>query len=117
MLEKPFQSQQELDKLVEGAIKHDQAKPSMQLLPTASLQAIAEVLDFGAKKYAAHNWRKGMDWSRLLGAAMRHLTSFNDGEDKDPESGLSHLAHLGCCVLFLLEYEKKGLGTDDRYKP
>lgn len=98
------------------AVKHDQAKPGMALLPTSSLVSIAEVLDFGARKYAAHNWRKGMDWSRLLGSALRHLTSYNDGEDKDSESGLSHLAHLGCCVLFLLEYENKKLGKDDRYK-
>lgn len=63
----------------------------------------------------AHNWRQGFNWSRLYGAALRHLTAHLDGEDKDPESGLSHLAHLGCCVMFLLEHEAKGLGKDDRY--
>jgi hypothetical protein len=88
----------------------------MDLLPTASLKAIAEVLTFGAKKYDAHNWRGGIEYSRLIGAAMRHLTAYNDGEDADPESGLSHLAHLGCCVLFLLEQEAKGTGQDDRYR-
>jgi len=97
--------------------KHDQEKPRTDLLPTAPLFAIAEVLGFGAKKYAAHNWRGGIEYSRLIGAAMRHLLAFNDGEDTDPESGLSHLAHLGCCVLFLLEQEAKGTGLDDRYKP
>lgn len=89
----------------------------MELLPTVPLRAIAEVLTFGAKKYDAHNWRGGIEYSRLIGAALRHLTAYNDGEDKDPESGLSHLAHLGCCVLFLLEQENKGTGLDDRYRP
>jgi hypothetical protein len=86
------------------------------LLPTAPIRAIAEVLTFGAKKYDAHNWRGGLEYSRLIGAAYRHLSAYNDGEDKDPETGLSHLAHLGCCVLFLLEQEAKGTGQDDRYR-
>lgn len=97
------------------AIKADGDKIRTDLLPVGPMLAIAEVLTFGAKKYADHNWRKGFKWSRLLGAAMRHLFSFLRGEDKDPETGLSHLAHLGCCVMFLLEHEQRGLGEDDRY--
>lgn len=97
--------------------KFDGEKSRMELLPTAPLVAIADVLTFGAKKYDAHNWRGGFDWSRLVGAAYRHLSAFNDGEDIDPESGLPHLAHLGCCTLFLLEHQLKGIGNDDRYKP
>lgn len=97
------------------ALKNDSEKVRMELLSVPALRAISEVLTFGAKKYASHNWRKGFEWSRLYGAALRHLTAHMDGEDTDPESGLSHLAHLGCCVLFLLEHEIDGLGTDDRY--
>lgn len=97
--------------------KFDTGKPRMELLPTQPLLAIARVLSFGAQKYDDHNWRGGFDYSRLIGAAYRHLSAYNDGEDTDPESGLSHLAHLGCCVLFLLEQEAKGTGNDDRYKP
>ena len=69
------------------------------------------------EKYAEHNWRKGFVWSRPLSAAMRHITAFNAGEDKDPESGLSHLAHAACCIMFLLEFEKTHKELDDRYKP
>lgn len=98
------------------AIKADDNKNRVDLLPIGPMLAISEVLTFGAKKYADHNWRKGFKWSRLIGAAMRHLFSFARGEDKDPETGLSHLAHLGCCVMFLLEHEQNKLGTDDRYK-
>ena len=53
---------------------------------------------------------------RPLAAAMRHIMAFNDGEDKDPESGLSHLAHAACCIMFLLEFEKTHPELDDRYK-
>lgn len=98
------------------AMKHDSDKVRLELLSVPALTAIAEVLTFGAKKYADHNWRKGFDWSRLFGAAMRHLFAAMRGEDLDPESGLPHLAHLGCCVMFLLEHYLCKLGRDDRYR-
>lgn len=89
----------------------------MDLLPTAPLTEIAKVLTFGAEKYDAHNWRGGLKQSRLIASALRHLLAYNDGEDNDPESGLPHLAHLGCCVVFMLEQHVKGTGEDDRYRP
>lgn len=95
--------------------KHDTGKLRMDLLSVPALQARAEALAFGAEKYGDFNWRKGFNWSRLYGAALRHLLAHMNGEDKDPESGLSHLAHADCCIMFLLEHEIKGLGTDDRY--
>ncbi len=98
------------------ALKFDQDKLPLNLLSTEALNQISAVLKFGAQKYAAHNWRKGFAWSRPLAAAMRHITAFNNGEDKDPESGLSHLAHAGCCIMFLLEFEKTHQELDDRYK-
>lgn len=98
------------------AIKEDIGKNRLDLLPVGPLEDIAEILTFGAKKYADHNWRNGFKWSRLLGACMRHLFAWSRGEKADPETGKSHLAHAGCCILFLLEHEKRGLGEDDRYK-
>lgn len=100
----------------EAAIKNDGEKPRMDLLPVESLEEIAKVLTFGAKKYSAHNWRNGFSWSRLLGALLRHIFAFMKGEDKDPETGLSHLAHAGCCILFLLWHEQYKKDLDDRYK-
>lgn len=98
-----------------SAIKHDQGKPSMALLPFVSLMEIAKVLDFGAEKYGADNWKQGFAWRRVGSAAMRHLGAWLDGEDNDEESGLSHLAHAGCCILFLLYFKLKNVGKDDRY--
>lgn len=102
---------------VSGALKFDENKPGMSLLSRIALEETAKVMDFGKQKYDAHNWRKGFAWSRPLSAAMRHLMAFNDGEDKDPESGLSHLAHAACCIMFLLEFEKTHKELDDRFKP
>ena len=97
--------------------KFDAGKSPMGLLSTAALTKIAEVLSFGAQKYSAHQWRSGIEWQRLLDAALRHLLAFNDGQDVDEETGLSHLAHLGCCVMFLLEFEETHPELDNRYKP
>jgi hypothetical protein len=99
------------------ALKFDTDKLPLNLLSTEAMNQTAAVLAFGAQKYAAHNWRAGFAWSRPLAAAMRHITAFNDGEDCDPESGLSHLAHAACCIMFLLEFEKTHQHLDDRYKP
>jgi hypothetical protein len=100
-----------------SALKFDDGKLPFHLLSTEAMNQTAAVLAFGAEKYAEHNWRKGFVWSRPLSAAMRHITAFNAGEDKDPESGLSHLAHAACCIMFLLEFEKTHKELDDRYKP
>ena len=96
--------------------KDDQKKPMMSLLPPAGLNEVSKVLTFGANKYGAHNWRRGLTYSRLVSATMRHLNSWNSGTDIDPESGISHLAHAACNLLMLIEYEKLGLGKDDRWR-
>jgi hypothetical protein len=89
----------------------------MGLLPWESLREISKVYHFGALKYSAHNWRKGYPWSWSFDALMRHLSAWWSGESKDPESGMSHLAHAGFHVLSLLWYELTGRGEDDRWKP
>lgn len=97
-------------------VKHDHGKLPYDLVPGEALEEIIKVLQFGAKKYSAHNWCKGMHWSRAWSAVMRHLWAWWRGEDKDPETGLSHLAHAGCGIFFLLWFELHKVGTDDRYK-
>jgi hypothetical protein len=75
---------------------------------------VLAVLEFGAAKYGPRNWEKGMAWHRPYSAAMRHLWAWWMGEDRDQETGLSHLAHALCCIMFLMAYVKRGGGTDDR---
>lgn len=99
-----------------SGVKFDSQKPRMDLLSSSALEGLAQVLTFGASKYAAHNWRQGMDWSRVVAAAYRHLAAFNRGEDFDRESGLPHIDHLACCVMFLSEFQKTKNGRDDRFR-
>lgn len=96
-------------------VKHDREKPRTDLLPIHALEEVSKVLTFGANKYADENWRGGMKWKRLAGAALRHIFSWLKGENKDPETGLSHLAHAACCLLFLITFEQTQTGQDDRY--
>jgi hypothetical protein len=97
-----------------GARKFDGGKPCLSRVPRAGLEGLAEVMAFGAEKYGWDNWKQGMDWSRLLDAALRHLYKFTDGQDKDEESGLNHLSHAACNIFFLIHYYEKGLGRDNR---
>jgi hypothetical protein len=99
-----------------GGTKHDAEKIRLDLLSSDWIEGVGDVLTFGAKKYAAHNWRKGIKFSRLLGAALRHIFAFLRGEDLDPETGLSHLYHASCCLMFCSELHKTMPEMDDRFK-
>lgn len=92
------------------------SKPRLDLLPTAAVEQIAAVLTYGAGKYEDNNWCRGARWGRYYAALLRHVFAWWRGEDCDPETGLSHLAHAGCCLLFLMEYQRNGWGRDDRFK-
>lgn len=93
------------------AVKFDQGKLDWSLLPWDTLEEIIKVLQFGAGKYSPWNWAEGdgFKYTRLFNSSMRHFIAwFWRREDKDPETGLSHMAHLGCNVLFLLHYILNG---------
>ena len=82
--------------------KHDTEKARWDLLPLDAVAPVVDVLTFGAKKYAPDNWKTVPEWDRrYYAAAMRHLVAWSQGEWLDPESGLPHLAHANCCILFL----------------
>ena len=98
-----------------GAQKYDAGKDCRPgLIAPEFIRGIGKVLAFGAKKYAAGNWALGMDWSRPIDALDRHWTAWKGGERNDPETGFSHLWHMGCCLMFLVAYEARGVGRDDR---
>lgn len=92
-------------------MKYDGDKPRMDLLLSGcpnALEQVAQILTFGAKKYAAHSWQTVPQGDeRYLAALLRHLTAHSKGEMNDPESGMSHLAHAACNALFILELEAR----------
>lgn len=96
--------------------KDDSGKSPMHLIAPELLDLTAEVLAHGAEKYAPRNWEKGMAWHRPFAALMRHMWAWWRGEERDPETGLSHLGHAACCLMFLIAYQDRGIGADDRPK-
>lgn len=96
-------------------MKYDTGKPRMDLLPYDGLVEVAKVLAFGASKYTAGNWSKGIKISRLLAATSRHLGEFSEGRDTDSESSIGHLAHAACNLLFAIWMLKHRPELDDRW--
>ena len=99
------------------APKFDATKVRVDLLPIDPMLQIANVFGFGAKKYFANSYRQGetVVWSRTYGSIMRHMMAFWSGEDKDPESGLPHLAHAGTQLFILMEHAAHNQNKDDRF--
>lgn len=82
--------------------KFDSDKPDYSLVPSESLKEAIKVLSFGAKRYGRNNWKKLSGWRRRYAtAAWRHLDAILRGEDRDPDSGLPHAAHVAVNGLFL----------------
>jgi len=88
--------------------KNDTDKPRMELVDPDYMIGIAQVLTFGAKKYEANNWKRASrdDIERIKGAMLRHQMAYMKGEKIDPESGLSHLYHVGCNSMFLAYFDR-----------
>jgi hypothetical protein len=105
-------------KLKTEAVKFDDGKVDWTLVPFEALEGMVQVLEFGAKKYDRWNWTTGggFKWTRVLASCLRHLFAFMRGEDNDPESGLSHISHCQCNLLFLAYYirNKDKMTKDDR---
>jgi hypothetical protein len=94
--------------------KYDQGKPRWHLVPP-EFEEVVKVLTYGAAKYEERNWERGISYNRIISSTFRHIFSWIKGERDDPETGLHHLAHATCNVLFLLTYEMRGMVEfDDR---
>jgi hypothetical protein len=99
--------------------KFDSEKVRTDLLSVDSIMGTARILTFGAKKYADRNWEKGISFGRVYGALLRHIFAWWNGENKDPETGESHLHHASCCIHFLQHYvvnKEEYKDFDDRPK-
>ena len=87
---------------VDQTHKFDAGKPQYSLIPPFALAAVAEVLTYGAQKYASHTWIL-VESNRYMDAAFRHLESRRMGLETDEESGRPHLAMAITNLMFLLE--------------
>lgn len=105
------------DKVVEhetGAKRANGDKIRWDLMPIAPQRDTALIWTFGAKKYGDRNWEKGFKWSGPYASLQRHLQAWFAGEDFDPESGMSHLAHAACNIQMLQQFEYTHREGDDR---
>jgi len=96
--------------------KNDNGKPSVTLIPHEAIMGMAKALSYGANKYGRHNFRAGIEYSRLADACMRHLLAYMDGEDIDIESGNNHVFHALASLAMLAYMDANRPDMDDRYK-
>lgn len=88
--------------------KFDTDKSRWDLLDYNFIEDLARVLTFGAKKYAPNSWQYVQDAeNRYFAAAMRHLTAYRRGQTIDDETGISHLVHAACNLMFLFAFNKE----------
>jgi len=77
-------------------------KTQLVLMPPVAEDLICQVLQSGAEKYGAWNWRlSGIETSTYISAIKRHLAAIHAGEWIDPESDKPHIAHIaaGACIM------------------
>lgn len=98
---------------MEGA-RYNKGKTRWGLLSWPALGELVKVLEFGAQKYDSWNWSKGLSWSECFESLQRHAIAWYQGEDTDPETGLSHMAHVLCNAMFLVHFILFRTGKDDR---
>lgn len=92
-----------------GGRKFDGGKLEYDLLPPTALENVVQVLMFGAEKYEIDNWRRVPNAKRRYwNAAQRHMWAYKNGEQTDPETGVHHLAHAVCCLMFINDLDNTG---------
>lgn len=99
-----------------------EGKPRFSLLSVWATEGLAKVFTAGAKKYAAHNWAKGLSWSETIDSLERHLAAFKKGEELDDGpggTGLPHIDQVAWNAHVLSHFTKLSqyAAFDDRWKP
>jgi hypothetical protein len=83
------------------ALRYNQGKVQWSLVDYKSIEPMVRVLEYGCKKYAKENWKKGMPASQIIESMLRHTFKLLEGELVDPESGIEHVGHIQCNAMFL----------------
>lgn len=110
------------EKLVTGAAKPTNPKDivattklPLHLIPMIT-QAYLAIGHFnGLGKYGRDNWRaSGVLASIYVSAALRHITSWFEGEELDPDDKVPHLMGAITSLSILIDAQHTGVLNDDR---
>lgn len=90
-------------------------KAPMSTVPANVLAEVGVAMLEGASKYGRHNYRAvGVRGSVYYDGTMRHLMDWWEGEDIDPDSGMSHITKAITSLVVLRDAMIQGKFTDDR---
>ena len=96
---------------MEGAVHADKGKCRLDLIPPEVMWAMGDILSYGATKYEARGWEKGIAYERIVASLLRHLYAWYGREDTDKESGLPHIEHALVNLAMLVTYERRGFSS------
>ena len=92
---------------VDKALRFNSGKPKWSYVHFKSLEPLVRVMEYGAKKYAPRNWQKHMELKEIMDSMIRHVAALVDGEEIDPESGISHIGHIMANAMFYEFHKNK----------
>lgn len=106
--------------------KYDGDKSRPELISPFGLDVLSRILAKGARKYSSRNWELGFDWTRSIGALLRHTFLYMKGYTHDIDqdcadckegtldsmnwkckkhTGESHMGCVMCNAMFLVHFE------------
>ena len=97
-------------------LRYNEGKTKWGLVDFKTLEEMVKVLEVGAKKYSAWNWKGGMSHTEVSESLMRHLFAYLEGEDFDEETKCHHIGHVMCNAMFLMYNINNKPEFDDRFK-
>lgn len=96
--------------------KDDTGKRDLSLVPRVAVDALAEALEVGARKYSRMNYAAGLEAHRMVSAMLRHVFAWYEGEERDPDGQL-HLGSVMANCAMILHQQQLGTLKDDRFNP
>lgn len=85
-------------------MKQDNDKTRWDLLDWPAMDEMAKIMTIGAATHGNTSWRETTDGlDRYFSAAMRHLSAWKKGENRDRDSGQRHLVHAMCNMMILCD--------------
>lgn len=86
--------------------KADNGKTRLDLVSPTFIEAVGKIRTFGVSKYGdSDSWAK-VEPQRYMAALLRHINAYRMGEETDKESGMPHLWHAACNLMFLIDLDE-----------